>query len=206
MGGDILDDLSFGDENVGWPSYVDFLSTFIFVLILFVGSLLYLLSGDIQERLIQAKVQPYSKSLSDQGVFNVVEGKKIKLPLKGMVEFDVGRSTLLEKHIPYLRRIGSMLARAPGSKRIVVRGYADSSPFANDPFGNWRLSSERALNILRFFYDCKDCGYGEDVRRQLTLTGEGDLDAKREKSGRADDGKDDRRVDIFIEFGDANGR
>lgn len=197
-----MDELSFPDENVAWPSYVDFLSTFAFVLILFVGSLLYIISGDIRQRLIQMKVQPYSQLLAANGVVNVVDGEKIRLPLEGKVEFDKGQSTILPRHILYLRKIGAVLAAAHGSKRIVVLGFADSTPFANDPFGNWKLSSARALSILQFFYDCRDCGYDEDVRRKLTLTGEGSVDAKVALAGSAGD----RRVDIIIEFGAGDGR
>jgi hypothetical protein len=39
-----MDEDRLTDETVAWPSYVDFLSTYAFVLLLFVGGLLYLLA------------------------------------------------------------------------------------------------------------------------------------------------------------------
>ena len=54
----MLEEDQFTDENVGWPGYVDFLCTFVFILILFIGSLLFLLSGDIRQRAINRKITP----------------------------------------------------------------------------------------------------------------------------------------------------
>src|ERR1022692_3116067 len=199
-----MENLSFSDENVGWPSYVDFLCTFVFVLILFVGSLLYILSGDIRSREFKSMATGFGTVLTGHGIaFTVdVEGRKIRLPLKGQVDFDPGESAILPRHEAYLRNIGSILAQAPGSKRIIVLGFADRTPFEGDPFGNWRLSAVRALSVLRFFYNCHDCGYDVEIRKQLTLTGEGDIGASQTNATNAED----RRVDIIIDFGVQDGR
>jgi flagellar motor protein MotB len=113
------------------------------------------------------------------------------------VDFEEGKAAILPRHVPYLQNIASILAKAPGSKRIIVLGFADRTLFKDDPFGNWRLSAERALNVLRFFYNCHDCGYGDEIRDQLTLTGEGDIGASQTNITNAED----RRVDIIIDFG-----
>ena len=47
-------------EGVAWPSYVDFLSTFTFVLIIFLGSLIYLMAQGIRQGQFQ---QDISKSI-----------------------------------------------------------------------------------------------------------------------------------------------
>jgi len=199
-----MENLSFSDENVGWPSYVDFLCTFVFVLILFVGSLLYILSGDIRRREFQRKATGFGTVLREQGIaFAVdVEGHKVRLPLKGQVDFEPGESAILPRHVPYLRKIASILAQATGSKRIIVLGFADRTPFEGDPFGNWRLSAERALHVLQFFYNCHNCGYDVEIRKQLTLTGEGDIGASQTNVTNSED----RRVDIIIDFGAQDGR
>jgi flagellar motor protein MotB len=190
---------AYSDEGVGWPSYVDFLSTFVFVLFIFIGSLLYILSGDIQQKSFERRIQNYVTKLNAAGIANVVEGKTIKLPLKGKVDFGTNSANLKPQHEKYLREIGEYLKQAPGSKRIVIMGHADRQPFPNDPFGNWRLSSQRALRVLDFLYSCNDCGYGPEVREQLTLTGEGNINADSEQRNNPED----RRVDVIIDFNGA---
>ncbi|HEY3738219.1 MAG TPA: hypothetical protein VGL53_00170, partial [Bryobacteraceae bacterium] len=79
---DLLQAESYGDESVGWPSYVDFLSTFSFVLFIFIGSLLFLMHGQIGERAFAAKVEGYVSHLRQQGIEVTVEGRKIRYDLR----------------------------------------------------------------------------------------------------------------------------
>jgi len=181
------------DEGVAWPSYVDFLSTFTFVLIIFVGSLLYLLSGDIRQRAMDRVIGPYMTGLTRAGITNYREGNKVILPLKGKVDFDTNAANIKPEHVHYLREIGSQLS-SPDAKRIVILGFADSQPCRSDPFCNWQLSALRAEEVLKFFYLCSDCGYGQDVQRKLILRGEGNLSSGLLPSAL------DRRVDVIIEF------
>ena len=79
----MFEEEQFSDEHVGWPSYVYFLSSFAFVLIVFVGSLLYLLSGDIHQRWMDQKIRPIQGELEKAGIVVRREGNKLILPLKG---------------------------------------------------------------------------------------------------------------------------
>ena len=72
---DFLHEDSMGDEGVGWPSYVDFLSTFSFVLFIFIGSLLFLMHGQIGERAFESKVSDYVTRLRKEGIEVTVEGR-----------------------------------------------------------------------------------------------------------------------------------
>lgn len=184
----------FGDEGVAWPSFVDFLTTFIFVLFLFTGSLLYLETGDIERRQIRRRVGPQIETLNERGFASFLSGTMAVISLKGKVEFDRGQSELQPRHRRQLREVARYFPKLAGSRRIIVAGYADRTPYKGDPFGNWSLSVARARGVLEFFYNCRDCGYGPEVKRKLSLAGEGDIHALRlPQSG-------DRRVDIIIDF------
>ena len=192
---DFLQEDSMGDEGVGWPSYVDFLSTFSFVLFIFIGSLLFLMHGQIGERAFASKVSDYVKHLRKQGIEVTVEGRKIRYDLRRQVAFGTRQATLTSEHEAYLRKIARELPaglQAAGPCKVVVLGKADAQKIANDPFGNWDLSARRALAVLRFLYNCNDCGYGVEMQKRLVLLGEGDVDSTSAS-------RDDRRVDLVID-------
>jgi flagellar motor protein MotB len=183
------------DENVSWPSYVDFLATFSFVLFIFIGSLLYMMYGQLGNRRFAAKVAKYVTHLKQQGIEVSVEGQKIKYDLRRNIAFVPGLAELNADQKEYLRRVAQTLPEglhAAGDCKIVVLGKADSAKFKEDPFGNWSLSARRALAVLQFLYDCANCGYGPEMRGKLVLLGEGDV----ESTGV---GADDRRVDLVID-------
>jgi flagellar motor protein MotB len=191
------------DENVGWPSYVDFLSTFIFLLILFIGSLVFQVSGVIAKGRMRRELVRISNGI---GVPNYVRQNKIFIPLAEQVNFASGSSELDSIALEHLTNVGLQIAKACHDpkircNKIIVEGHADSVPVKSNPkFGNWKLSSVRALNVLQFFYGCGNCGYGEEIRSRLTLSGEGDIGAKQSRSGNSGD----RRVDVVLDYGQAH--
>lgn len=205
----------FGDQEqdlaIAWPSYVDFLSAFIFVLILFIGSLLYLLSGHLGERTFLHSVGNTRAELNRANIPNWIQGKKLYISLKDQVTFEKGcpdpskplcDAGLSHSNEDNLRNVAKIIAGNPGWNRIVIEGRADAAPYRDpktgkiDPFKNFELSSRRATLVLRFFYDCNDCGYDEDViRPKLVLSGLGS------RSGtQADQGE--RRVDLVLDYSD----
>jgi flagellar motor protein MotB len=183
------------DEHIGWPSYVDFLSTFVFVLIVFIGSLMYLLSGDIHQRVIEQRMRSVIAGLAGTGVAFHRDGDKLVFPLKSKVEFETGHVEIQPKQQRYLRDVAKNFVN-PAIRRIVILGFADSQACRNDPFCNWDLSARRAQEVLKYFYLCLDCGFDPEViRKKLTMTGEGNITSVK-ASG------EDRRVDIILEFDD----
>ncbi len=183
-----------GEEQEGtvWPAYVDFLSTFVFVLIVFIGSLLFLLSGDIQKGVMDGLVNPVEADCKSAGLPCSRDGSKIVVPLTGKVEFGTNQVRVQKPQEDFLRQVGKLFER-PGIKRIVVKGTADMQRCKSDPFCNWDISARRALEVIKFYYDCIDCGYGEKVKKLLVLSGEGDTSSTGVTSS-------DRRVDIILDF------
>jgi flagellar motor protein MotB len=127
----MFEEEQFADEHIGWPSYVDFLSSFVFVLIVFVGSLLYLLSGDIHQRLMDQKIRPIEKELQGAGIDVRREGNKLILPLQTKVEFETNHADIRPKYYRYLREVGKHFSNQ-SVKRIVILGFADSQPCRSD--------------------------------------------------------------------------
>jgi flagellar motor protein MotB len=199
------------DEGIAWPSYVDFLSTFIFVLIIFVGSLLYIMSGDIGDRTFRESVVRTQNALSEAHIENWVEGKKLYISLKDQVKFDTGCPDIAKASCPiglssenenHLRIVANIIAANPGWNRIVVEGRADPKPY-RDPitgeineFKNFDLSARRSMQVLQFFHKCSDCGYDvKMLRPRLVLSGLGN------KTNTGDD-QGERRVDVVLDYSD----
>lgn len=191
-------DESHSEEGIVWPGYVDFLSTFVFVLIIFIGSLLYLLSGDIGRRIVEGYITPVEETLTRAGVKWVREGDKVIISLKGKVEFTTNQVQIGKEQEKYLREIGPSL-KSEGVQRIVIQGLADSQQCPSDPFCNWDYSARRAQEVLKFFHNCTDCGYTVDldrVRKLLIVWGNGDTASKGGGQGISQE----RRVDIILDF------
>ncbi len=195
-----------GDESVGWPSYVDFLASFAFVLILFVTWSLNLIAGVERAQQIQAELKGMQSGFREAGFEAVVEGSKLRIPLTKKVVFSLSESDLNDSAKTNLREAGRKIAAYPGVRRIIVMGYADRVKPRRDEFFNWKISVDRAEEVLKFLYLCTDCGYKpEDIRPKLVLHGAGDLDSRQlgtteQLTGEAGD----RRVDIVLDRGDDN--
>src|SRR5579884_2476248 len=94
------------DENVGWPSYVDFLSTFIFVLILFIGSLVFQISGVIAQHKRTQILRAKSDVITRAGIRNIVRQNKILIPLNEQVNFSTGSALIDVVASDHLRNVG----------------------------------------------------------------------------------------------------
>jgi hypothetical protein len=90
----MFDDSSTAEENVGWPSYVDFLATFCFILMLFISSTVYLIADVEKRELIAQRVEGLGKDLAAQGFHPSAEGNVLRVPLSGKVEFRPTKSEL----------------------------------------------------------------------------------------------------------------
>lgn len=199
-------------ENVAWPSYVDFLSTFIFILIIFLGSLLYLMvQGIRQGQFIQDSSRSVPVLISEG--FKPIKGRlQLTVPLNGRLQFakgcpgKIGCSAGLDESEKVALRnladvVGTQHARCT---RIVVRGQADSDKYVNpvtkevDPLGNYDLSNRRASLVLRYLLlECNDCSDAfKGLRSKLTLAGVGDTLASKSSPAR----DDDRTVNIIIDY------
>jgi chemotaxis protein MotB len=72
-----------------------------------------------------------------------------------------------------MRKLLAMVVQAIGPlpNRISVRGHTDATPFANNPQGNWDLSSQRASATLRAL-----ASFGLDARQITDVSGRADVD------------------------------
>jgi flagellar motor protein MotB len=185
------------DEDVIWPSYVDFMATFAFLLFIFIGSLVVLMYGQLGDQLFKRKTEQLVIELQRQGIEVQVHGKTLLFNLTKKVDFGNGKAELLPAHIDYLKKLAVNLDRSlkiAGTEcNLVVLGKADRTPFVSDPFGNWNLSAQRALVVLKYLYNCQDCNIDDELRAKLVLLGEGNVSAQ--SVARADD----RRVDLVVD-------
>jgi hypothetical protein len=199
-------------ESVAWPSYVDFLSTFIFVLIIFLSSLLYLMAQGIRQGQFDqdtAKSIPELKGLG----FRPKKGRlQLTVPLDGKLQFGKGcpgkdgcPTELTESERSVLRELAERIGKDHRRcARIVIRGQADSDKYRNpitgevDEFGNYDLSNRRASMVLRYLLaGCEECSDGfKSLRSKLTLAGVGDTLATKNTTAR----DDDRTVNIVVDY------
>src|SRR5437899_3172814 len=114
------------------------MSTFIFVLIIFVGALLYIMSGDIGNRTFRQSVSKTQDALNRANIKNWVEGNKLYISLKGQVRFEPGcpgsskcqyNDDLSPENQANLKKVAKIIASQQDSSRIVIEGRADASPY-----------------------------------------------------------------------------
>ncbi len=200
-----------GDENdVAWPSYVDFLSTFIFVLILFIVAILYMMAQGLRETRFQDVAARTVPKLSRLGFNSSTGRRKLTISLASRLRFANGcpggancQFYLTGDQKAEIAHLANFLAgNYPDCTRIVLQGRADSAQYYSngkiDEFGNYALTMERASVVMKFLLtDCAQCSPGFlAMRRKLTLAGVGDTLAPHGGHTRADD----RTVDIVIDY------
>jgi chemotaxis protein MotB len=98
------------------------------------------------------------------------EGMRIQIvDGEGKSMFPRGSAQMFED----MRKLLAMVVQAIGPlpNRISVRGHTDATPFANNPQGNWDLSSQRASATLRAL-----ASFGLDARQITDVSGRADVD------------------------------
>ena len=193
------------DENIGWPSYVDFMTSFAFVLIMFVAWSVNLIAGVEREQAIHESLERIQRKFAKAGFEAVIEGHKLKIPLTNKIVFVLNKADLDEDSKKHLQEAGRLIADELAIEHnvnwIIVKGYSDKVKAKNDEFFNWTLSVNRAEAVLKFLYSCTDCNYKpEDIRPKLVLYGAGDLESTALKGVDQSKGvAGDRRVDIILD-------
>lgn len=71
------------------------------------------------------------------------------LRVQDPIMFAPGDATLHPKSYPTLRKIADIVRPIPTDIRI--EGNTDDTVYGTDPLGNWNLSTERSIAVLRFF-------------------------------------------------------
>jgi chemotaxis protein MotB len=88
----------------------------------------------------------------------------------------------------FLEKLGDLLNKYPGG--IIVRGHTDARPYAGDPYGNWRLSANRATMTYYMLIRGKAAD-----KRFLALEGFGERELKNKADPLA---AENRRIEILI--------
>jgi hypothetical protein len=175
---------SFTDEEaLAWPSYVDFLSTFAFILILFVGYMAFVISNGMRDAMFLAAVESPSNVIGPDVPYEVdYENRQILINLNEKIRFDnncprkAGCATdLSSDQKEWLTRLGNAVAeKFPDASRIVLQGQADRKS-TSDRYGNFELAHQRAMLVYRFFDELPevDESLGQ-FRKKLQIANVGD--------------------------------
>ena len=96
------------------------------------------------------------------------DDESIVLRISDSVLFAQGETKIAPQSYPVLRSVGDIIQPLPMDLRI--EGHTDDNAQTNSPFGNWDLSVERSVSVLRFFTKSEllpldrmsAIGYGKD--------------------------------------------
>jgi chemotaxis protein MotB len=118
----------------------------------------------------------------------MIEGG-VSIVLPESLVYPSGSAEILHEDI--LKDVGQQLKTVAGS--ILVEGHTDSFPVVNGPFpSNWELSTQRAVNVVRFFVD--ECGIPPEK-----LSAVGYADSRPIAPNDASEGRaQNRRVNLIV--------
>ena len=192
------------DDAVAWPSYVDFLFSFCFILLLALGYMAFLSVHGVEGEDFQREALAGTASLKQLDLTPTVNWneRRISIPLP-FISFDVGCpgkpgcSSLSDDQKTMLQRVARLLSTEyVGSDRIRLQGQADRLQ-GSSRFKNFRIASERAIAVYEVFLECKDCGLAKvnDRLQKVQLDNVGEANAAQQG-----DGKQDRTVTIIVDY------
>lgn len=96
------------------------------------------------------------------------DSRGVILQLRDNVLFETGQADIKPESKTILEKINDLINKFPNN--IIVEGHTDNIPIKNYKYeSNWELSTERAVNVLRYFVQVKNqspkrfaaAGYGE---------------------------------------------
>jgi chemotaxis protein MotB len=96
------------------------------------------------------------------------DSRGIIMELKDNILFDIGKADIKEPSKSILDKISVLISSLPND--IIVEGHTDNVPISTYKFpSNWELSTQRAVNVLKYFVQTKKmnpgrfqaAGYGE---------------------------------------------
>lgn len=97
------------------------------------------------------------------------EARGVVIRLKDSVLFESGKADIIPSSTPILDKLHILVKGFPNNL-IIVEGHTDNVPIKTAAFpSNWELSTQRAVNVLKFFVETKKenpkrfqaAGYGE---------------------------------------------
>jgi hypothetical protein len=203
-----MSDSTFGsDDGLAWPSYVDFLFAFCFILVLSLGYMAFIAVQGVEGQDFEREARSGAAALEKLGITPNIypERRTIEIPLSKFISFEKGcpskptcTKELSDEEQEHLRQLARLFSTEFGAAHtIVLRGQADKDK-GSDDFVNFRLGNDRALAVYRVFFHCAvTCGLNDSAGsfRKVQLANVGDTLA--EVSGSS---KQDRTVTIVLEY------
>ncbi|MBC9784411.1 OmpA family protein [Heliobacterium chlorum] len=136
------------------------------------------------------------KYIQDQGLQNQIETnllqEGLQISFRDAALFDSGKATLNQESMPNLDIVGRLLAEMKQNE-VRIAGHTDNLPIKTAEFpSNWELSTERALNVMKYLLRNKDLN-----PVQFTAVGYGEYHPKA-SNDTADGRSMNRRVEIML--------
>lgn len=194
------------EQGIAWPSYVDFLFAFVFVLILALGFMTYAMVHGVESEDLDiegARVSEALKSLSVESHVNF-DQHTVEIPLSGIISFEEGcpgkptcASLTVEQEQKLIAVWKVIVSNNPNTHTILLRGQASSTQ-GKDAFTNFEVGNRRALLVYQKLYGCGEaCGFDINnyALKKVQLANAGDTLV----SGPAVN-PDDRTVTIVLDY------
>jgi hypothetical protein len=196
-----------GDDGIAWPSYVDFLFAFSFILVLSLGYMAFVSVSGVEDEVFQREAISGRSALEKMGIKPNInsERKTIEIPLNKFISFEKGCPSkpicpkeLSEDEQKSLRGLAGLFSTEFRAARVIsLRGQADRDK-GSDDFVNFRVGNDRALAVYKVFFHCAAaCGLTDATGslRKIQLANAGDTLA--EVAGAS---RQDRTVTIILYY------
>ena len=175
------------DESVAWPSYVDFLSTFAILMILFAGYMAFLLSNGVRDTEFLSDVESAAPVLGVT-ITRDDDHRQVQVNLSDVISYDTGcpgRKTppkeveannqtceLDDARRKRLQEIAVKIEQAyPNASRVSVQGQADTKKGSGE-YTNMEVAGRRAMQVFETLNECEACS--DKFRRKLEISNVGD--------------------------------
>jgi len=196
-----------------WPSFTDVLITVVFILIMF---FFLLVLRVYQEQLINFNEirEMVMKDLRDNldNDANIIDrdtlvGTNHTIIFKESFLFktgeDVFKDSKSENLIRIIGRVLNKYVKSGTIARIVVEGHTNSIPITGDKYGNWTLSTNRAVRVVKTLDEIGILNFirenNKHPSRVLSVAGYSQYDFVQGENGN-EDLEASKRIQIFIEY------
>ncbi len=209
----------FNKEFNYWPTFSDLGISIIFILIIYLilQQITFFLTDAYKLQKIKHTQNEFVIELKnglgkDSSIISSIinDDKNQIISFKETFLFDNGKSEFKSSASKdFIIKVGKVIAKyAEYGKlaRLIVEGHTDSSPINYDPFGNWNLSANRAVTVVRILDEIKIRDAfrqgGENMpSRTLSISGYSQYDFIPNSTDSTKENKEaSRRIQFFLEF------
>jgi hypothetical protein len=156
------------EEAIAWPSYVDFLFAFVFILVLALGYMTFALVHGVEAEDLENEASGVGQALKALSVDTHIDldRRTIEIPLSRIISFEEGCpgkpncNSLNDEQKHKLIAIWKVIVENnPNAHTIFLRGQASATQ-GKDAFTNFEVGNRRALTVYQILYNCgAECGF-----------------------------------------------